>query len=1192
MTEPRGQKGLIRLDPAGSGWITARFDPPAGFIGAPASAGRSARIGRIRPPRHVAAAAAGALEDPRPHAASRSRTGAGEKNRRGMKPRRRARMPFGQAPGAALQVAGRRSGGYPETVTISGSGRDARRRGKRSTPFIVVGSLLVALGLTAVGDTQAQAQRSDPRRHTRLVPAHDATELRILDWALWNVSKYYVEPERIDPKAMTLAALEALEQNIAEVLVEPVADGKRVRVRVGTAEREFPLGDIEALWAVGPHVREVFRFVNRNTELSEDDQQQAEYAVVAGVLGTLDPHTNLLRPDDFEDMKASTKGSFGGLGIEVGMRDGVITVIRVIEDNPAAKVDMRPGDRIVQIDAESTVTMTLNEAVGRLRGPAGTAVIVHVMRDGLHKPKPLEITRATIQLDSVIGDVLVDKDENGVEHKVGLVQIPRNFSQTTGKELRAKLDEFERESVEGVILDLRDNPGGLLNAAVEVADAFLSSGTIVSTVGVSSPREENRADDRYDFQDLPLVVLVDQGSASASEIVAGALRNQGRAVLVGRRSFGKGSVQVLHERKVGDKELALKLTIAQYLTPGDVSIQSVGVSPDLETIPVWVGEDHVAYFGRERFDLLREESLTAHLESVTAKAQKIAYGPLFFLDRGSVAPNAAEAAKKGDDKRIEEAIEAKGKRTPLRDDDKTTDADKRTEMLLEDPEVRIARDLVLWAPSSHREEILAKMGDFMGTQREQEGERIQGSLATRGIDWSVGTKPGSGAAKLGVSIKSDKKDNVIKGGEQGTVTVTVTNEGDAPAWQVRAITDSDYRYFDERELLFGKLAPGESKSYSIKLSVGEHEISRSDRIDVHLFEQFGAKLSKGAQTWIDVSAEGLARPQFAYGYQILDRDPKSATVEGNGDGALQVGERVKLRVNVTNTGDGPALDTWVNLRNLSGEAIFLHTGREHLKRLDPGETRTVDLDVELKSRPEKGSAELQLRVSDGKVGESVAERLVFPAYEEALAVADESGTVVSASEVDLYASPVGPNRVVARADPGARFKVSGAAGDWYRLDVGDGAFAFARKSTLTSGSGRPTPASVHPVLEVSPPQMTLQGAMTQTTEDTLHISGKVTDQEAVRDVYITVFNPSRNLFGDQEKVFYQASADPAAGHLDFAADVPLSPGNNLVEVHARQNDEVVAIKRMWVLRTSGLAQARAESRKLEGKGKLRVDTFQ
>ncbi|MEM6995182.1 MAG: MXAN_5808 family serine peptidase, partial [Myxococcota bacterium] len=1029
------------------------------------------------------------------------------------------------------------------------------------------------------------------RRHQSRVLAHDATELRVLDWTLWKVSKYYVEPGRIDPHAMTLAALEALEKEIAEVLVEPLAGGKRARVRVGTAEREFQIGDVEALWAVGPHVREVFRFIDRNTELTEDDQRKAEYAIVAGVLGTLDPHTNLLRPDDFEDMKASTKGSFGGLGIEVGMREGQITVIRVIDDNPAADAGMKAGDRIVQIDAESTVTLSLNECVGRLRGPPGSPVTVYVSRAGKAEPLPIKVTRATIRLDSVIGDVLVTKDAAGKEERVGLIQIPRNFAQTTGKELRKKLEEFEKEGVSGVILDLRDNPGGLLNAAVEVADAFLSAGTIVSTVGVASPREESRADDRYDFADLPMVVLIDQGSASASEIVAGALRNLGRAVLMGRRSFGKGSVQVLHERKVGDKELALKLTIAQYLTPGDVSIQSVGVSPDLETVPVWVGEDHIAYFGRERFDMLREEQLAAHLESRAAKTQRIEHGPLYFLDRGSVDPDKPRE-NKDDAARLKDKAEAKAERTPLREGDKEVDADARTKILLEDPEVRLARDFILWAPSTRREDLLPKMSAFVDEQKELEAKRIAGSLTARGIDWSKGPKPTTGAPRLLVKTESNKTGNVIKGGETGTVTVTVENKGDAPAYMVRAITDSDYRYFDERELLFGRIEPGTSKKYSLKLSVGEHELSRTDRIDFHLFEQHGAKLAAGSKTSIDISAEGLSRPQFAYGYQILDMPKKGTDVVGNGDGALQVGERVRMRVDVTNTGEGPALDTWLSLRNLSGEAVFLHSGRKHLEKIASGESRTVELDVEIKKRPEGGDARLQLAVTDSKVGEALSEKLVFPVRSEGVELSDGGKVMEAGAAVDLYASPIKPLRVVARADAGTRFKSTGEAGDWVRLDLGDGDFAFARKGQLnTSSAGRTKGKPAKHVLEVSPPQVALIGTVTQTEDESISLSGKATDDEAVRDVFITIFNPSRNLFGSREKVFYQASTDPTSGSLEFAADVPLTPGNNLIEVHARENDDVVTVRRMWVLRTSGLAEARAKDAEFTTSGQLRVDTF-
>lgn len=1079
-------------------------------------------------------------------------------------------------------------------MTQSASSRPLPGTGRASAPIIVVGSLLAALGLTALGDTHAQAQRADPRKHARLVPDHDATELRVLDWTLWNVSKYYVEPGRIDPQKMTLAALEALEQDIAEVLVEPSGDGKKVLVRVGTAEKEFDIGEVEALWAVGPHVREVFRFVVKNTTLDEKQQRDAEYAIVAGVLSTLDPHTNLLRPEDFEDMQASTKGSFGGLGIEVGMRDGNITVIRVIEDNPASKVDMRPGDRIVQIDAESTVTLSLNDAVDRLRGPAGTTVTVYVMRDGLQKPKPLEITRATIQLDSVIGDVLEGTDASGKAHKVGLVQIPRNFSQNTGQELRDKLSEFERQGVEGVVLDLRGNPGGLLNAAVDVADAFLSSGTIVATVGVASPRKESQADDRYDFPDLPLVVLVDQGSASASEIVAGALRNTGRAVLLGRRSFGKGSVQELRDRKVGDKELALKLTVAEYLTPGDVSIQSVGVAPDVETIPVWVSKDYVAYYGRERFDLLREESLSSHL--VSDKAEELRRSPftLHFLEQGSLDPNSPNGSRpdtgKGKSKSAHEGAEEGA--TDIPDPSKAKTADERTAILLEDPEVRMARDLVLWAPSSNREDLLGRMDEFVAQQQQLEQTRIAGSLAARGIDWNPGEKATTGAAKLRMTVTSNKPGNVIKGGEKGTVTVTVFNDGDAPAYQVRAITDSDYRYFDERELLFGRIDPGASKTFTIELAVGENELSRTDRIDMHLFEQHGATLAPGSQTSIDVSAEGLPRPHFAFGWQVLDLPRKGTNIEGNGDGVWQVGERVVLRVHVANQGEGPALDTWVNLRNLGDDSLFIHEGRQRIKKLDVGQTRVIDLDAELRTTPDTGEARVQLSVSDTKVGEALAERLVFPMIEPKAPIDDDKRTLVAKDAVDLYASPLTPDRLVATAPAGERFRVNGGFGDWVRVELPDDGFAFAHRADFDEDTGKVKGPKVEPVLGVSPPVIALTGSVHQTDAGEIELAGSISDETRVQDVYITVANPSRDLFANREKVFYQASGEPSLGKLDFDAKVPLTPGNNLIEIYAREGAEVVATKRMWVLRTSGLAEARAKEESFASNGKLAVDTFE
>ena len=200
--------------------------------------------------------------------------------------------------------------------------------------------------------------------------------------------------------------------------------------------------------------------------------------------------------------------------------------------------------------------------------------------------------------------------------------------------------------------------------------------------------------------------------------------------------------------------------------------------------------------------------------------------------------------------------------------------------------------------------------------------------------------------------------------------------------------------------------------------------------------------------------------------------------------------------------------------------------------------------------------------------------------------------MVTNDQVVLYASPLRPDRRVGLAAAGERFRVSGHVGDWVRLDLGDGAFAFANKREVSNVKGKvKAPGKHEPELEISPPKITLQGNVTQTEDSTLHLSGGIADETRVQDVYITVANPSRDLFAKREKVFYQASSSPSSGSLDFSADVPLTPGNNLIEIYAREDDDVVAVRRMWVLRTSGLAEARAKDTAFHSDGKLSVDTF-
>ena len=325
---------------------------------------------------------------------------------------------------------------------------------------------------------------------------------------------------------------------------------------------------------------------------------------------------------------------------------------------------------------------------------------------------------------------------------------------------------------------------------------------------------------------------------------------------------------------------------------------------------------------------------------------------------------------------------------------------------------------------------------------------------------------------------------------------------------------------------------------------------------------------------------------------MIDDPALGESIVGNGDGVLEVGERVRLRVTISNQGEGPALDTWVTLRNRSGEAVFLHEGRKDLGKVDLGRTRTVDLDFELKEPPEDNDVALQLTVSDNKIAEVLSEKIHLPVPENGMSLAKAKGSAKAEDALVLFSSPLRPDRAIAQVPAGTVMPVVAEGGGWVRVHLDGGVMAFAKAAEVTRGNATVKPPLASPFYEVSPPKVTLGDTPTQTEAESIMLSGTATDEQALRDVFITVYNPSRNLFGDREKVYYVASSDPASGSLDFSAEVPLTPGNNIIEVHARQNDDVAAVKRMWVLRTSGLAEARAADVELTAGGKLRVDTFQ
>ncbi|MBI5233370.1 MAG: S41 family peptidase [Deltaproteobacteria bacterium] len=323
------------------------------------------------------------------------------------------------------------------------------------------------------------------------------------------------------------------------------------------------------------------------------------YGAIKGMLQGLDPHSSFLEPEDYKEMQVDTKGSFGGIGIELGAREGLLTIISPIEDTPAYRAGLKAGDKIIKINDVATRDMSLNDAVKLMRGPKGTEVTLWIVREGLDEPKAYTIIRDIIEIKSVKFRTL--------EEGFGYVRLVQ-FQERTSIDLDNALSELGAKNggLKGLVLDLRNNPGGLLQQAVEVSDRFIESGLIVYTKGRASGQNmEFNAKKAGTQPDYPIIVLVNGGSASASEIVAGALQDHNRAVILGTRTFGKGSVQTIIPLTDGS---AVRLTTSKYYTPLGISIQAKGIEPDIVV-------------SEEKTEHIKEKDLAGHLKGESEKSE-------------------------------------------------------------------------------------------------------------------------------------------------------------------------------------------------------------------------------------------------------------------------------------------------------------------------------------------------------------------------------------------------------------------------------------------------------------------------------------------------------------------------------------------------------------------------------------------
>jgi len=746
---------------------------------------------------------------------------------------------------------------------------------------------------------------------------------KLVDRTLAAVGRHYVDPAEINAQEMLDKALDAIQKLVPDVIVRDRTSGQ-LSVTAGLATKRIKVKSTNRLSELASALEEVLDFVTKHYD-SEDqiEPQEIEYAAIEGMLETLDPHSNFLTPKIYKEFRVGTTGKFGGLGIVISIKDGMLTVISPLEGTPAYRAGVAAGDRIMQIDDESTINMSLTDAVNKLRGDVGTKVTIVVERTG-QPPKNISLKRAVINIESVQHSLLAEDGK-----RIGYIKL-KNFQDNTDDDVITAMTEFHKNGAEldGLILDLRNNPGGLLNISSEIADLFLSEGVIVSTVGQRGRvLDKTKANERGTEPDYPIVVLINEGSASASEIVAGALAENDRALVAGRRSFGKGSVQTIFN--LGD-DAALKLTIAEYKPAGTESIQLVGITPDIELVPATVDADAMNII-KDELPTERELEMQFDKKKIN-KSEKEESQSLFRLSY----------LKPKEDK---EALEERSRKEYQKKPDVSGDFP-----------VEFARRLIAQAGSPSRKEMLKKSeGIAKQMQSEQQGS-IDEALGALGIDWSKAKASGNPRLDITYYITKDgKRVTKARAGDKVRLELTATNRGTGPFSRLIGVGESESVFLEGREFPFGRIEPGQSRKFSSPIELPE-SLPRQDLTMQLTFTEANGVTPEPVNVVVPI--ESIPHPAFAF-KMILAGQAKGRPLPTNG-------ASIPLSVDITNIGLGTSdSETVATLSNECGEKLFIQNGRVKLGSLPPKGSRKAQFAFRINGKPEEACA-VKLTVADLK----------------------------------------------------------------------------------------------------------------------------------------------------------------------------------------------------------------------------------
>ncbi len=801
-------------------------------------------------------------------------------------------------------------------------------------------ALLLALLLIAFSSSVLLKDGFDPV--SRAASTSDSSlssfsRAELTQQALSYIAHSYYDPSRANPKQMLKAGLMSLARSVPEIIVDFPDNSARITVAVEGTEKKFTLPVLDKnLEPIVPFIQQIFSFIEKNYK-GEVEYPEIERAFINGMLESLDPHSSLLPPKIFKEFKTQTEGEFGGLGIVIGLKDGDLTVVAPLEGTPAWKAGIKAKDKIIKIGNEATINMNLNEAVEKLRGKVGSQVTLMITREGANEPFEVTLTRAKIKIDSIRSKLL-----HSPEGDVAYIKV-KSFQEDTYKELQKALAKLKSQAsnFKGLILDFRDNPGGLLSQAIQISDLFLEKGVIVSTVGVGDRlREVEEARGSGTEEKYPIAVLVNDSSASASEIVAGALKNNNRAIIIGEQTFGKGSVQSVYNLKDGS---ALKLTIAQYLTPGNESIQSVGITPDILLIPGMVQPEEAHILANEGF---REKDLDKHLESNLNQTKKPVFQLLYLLPKKPKSAGGAEKDKEEDTSEYSSDVK-----------------------LDNDFYAQLARKLIVASNTSDRPHLLKQSVNVESSVEKEEEQKISQALSQIGVDWSTGSSTGKPQAQVTFMLEGKQANEPLRAGEEAKLTLQVKNIGNGDFYRLIAKTESETPLFKNKEFIFGHLRSGELKSWTTKIKIPETAYSREDEIKF-VFEEANHKTPEPFITTLFIDSK--PRPIFAYSYQLTSPSKE-----------LQKGDTVKMLITLKNLGSTKVKETVVNIKNLEGESVFVSEGRSKFQDLEPGASKEAHMAFTIDKSFDKKQIGLELSIVDMAMQDGLSDKLTLGLAHEA-----------------------------------------------------------------------------------------------------------------------------------------------------------------------------------------------------------------